>query len=160
MDQHGFSSSADMGVGFARSSGSRSSGSRRIRTAPGLRKTEDDKYKKLSLQVLAGEAALNRKDGWNAGLAFSMEPISTEDSRTVMGLFGGWAGAGFRLGAEFDSKVVTGGRLDDQGNPADLTSTIVFMELAPRQLPGASRAICSWTWTSRTAIRRRTARRG
>jgi len=125
MDQHGFSSSADMGVGFARSFGSLVSGSLLYTNGTGFRKPEDDKYKKLSLQVLAGEAALNRKDGWNAGLVFSMEPISAEDNRTVMGVFGGWAGGGLRLGAEFDSKVVTGGRVDTQGNPADLTSTII-----------------------------------
>ncbi len=83
----------------------------------GYKKAEDDKYKKLSLQLVAGEPALGKNDGWNAGLAFSTEAINADDGRAVLGLFGGWAGMGVRMGAEFDTKTTTGA--------TDLTEQII-----------------------------------
>ncbi|MDP2359808.1 MAG: hypothetical protein Q8O14_03510 [bacterium] len=108
MDEHGFSSSADMGVGYANEFGGLVKASLLYTNGGGFKKAESDKYKKLSLQVMAGESALSKKDGWNAGLVYSLEPVSADDSKTVMGLFGGWAGMGARLGAEFDTKTTTG----------------------------------------------------
>jgi hypothetical protein len=116
MDTHGFSASADLGVGFAREFGLVKT-SLLYTNGGGYKKTETDKYKKLSVQVAAGETALNKKDGWNAGLVYSLEPISADDSKSVMGLFGGWAGMGLRAGLEFDTKTTTGA--------TDLTEQII-----------------------------------
>lgn len=108
MDEHKFSSSADMGVGYANSFGGLFKASLLWTNGAGYKKPENDKYKKLSLQLVAGETALNKKDGWNAGLVYSLEPINADDATSVMGLFGGWAGMGARLGVEFDTKTTTG----------------------------------------------------
>lgn len=107
MDTRGFSSSADLGLGYSREFGLVKT-SLLYTNGTGYKKAESDKYKKLSVQVAAGETALNKKDGWNAGVAYSMEPISADDGINVMGLFGGWAGAGARVGFEFDTKATTG----------------------------------------------------
>jgi len=107
MDTRGFSSSADLGLGYSREFGLVKT-SVLYTNGTGYKKAEADKYKKLSVQVAAGETALNKKDGWNAGLTYSMEPISADDGISVMGLFGGWAGAGARVGFEFDTKTTTG----------------------------------------------------
>ena len=112
MDLHGFSSSADMGVGFAREFGLVKT-SLLYTNGGGYKRAESDKYKKLSLQVAAGETALNKKDGWNAGAVFSHEPFKAGaaadvESKTVLGFFGGWAGSGARLGVEVDGLTTTG----------------------------------------------------
>jgi hypothetical protein len=108
MDEVGYSSSADLGVGYANSLGGRLKASVLYTNGSGYKKPENDKYKKLSLQLVAGETALNRKDGWNAGLVYSLEPTSPDFARTVLGVFGGWAGKGLRLGAEFDTRTIGG----------------------------------------------------
>ena len=108
MDEHKFSSSADMGLGYTNRFGELFSGSVLVTNGEGYKKPESDKYKKISLQVLAGEAALSKHTGWNAGVVYSMEPISKDDSRTVMGLFGGYALEEGRVGIEFDTKTTTG----------------------------------------------------
>lgn len=108
MDEAKFSSSADLGVGWASPLGNLLRASVLYTNGTGYRKPEDDRYKKLSLQLVAGETALNRKDGWNAGLVYSLEPTSPEFARTVVGVFGGWAGHGLRLGAELDTRTIEG----------------------------------------------------
>lgn len=112
MDLHGFSSSADLGVGFAREIGPVKT-SLLYTNGGGYKRAESDKYKKLSLQVAAGETALNKKDGWNAGVVFSHEPFKAGaaadvESHSVLGFFGGWAGAGARVGVEVDGMTTTG----------------------------------------------------
>lgn len=107
MDNHKFSASADLGAGWAKSFGLVST-SLTWTNGVGYKKAEDDKYKKLAVQVLAGEGNLSKKDGWNAGIVYSMEPVSADDSKSVMGIVGGWAGMGARLGFEFDTKTTTG----------------------------------------------------
>jgi hypothetical protein len=105
MDEYKWSSSADMGVGYARKLGDRFSTSLLWTNGAGYKSPETDKYKKLSLQVVAGEIALNKRDGWNAGFVYSHEPTTSEHSRSVLGLFGGWAGHGLRVGAEIDTRI-------------------------------------------------------
>lgn len=112
MDAHGFSSSADMGLGFAKEFGLLKS-SVLYTNGTGYKKAENDKYKKLSIQLAAGETALNKQDGWNAGLAFAMEPYKHSsgevESIGVASLFGGWAGLGARVGFEYDTKTTSAG---------------------------------------------------
>ena len=58
--------------------------------------------------MVYGQPQLNKEDGFNCGGSFSMEPYDVDDSRTeninVVGVFGGYAGLGFRGGVEFDTK--------------------------------------------------------
>jgi hypothetical protein len=117
MDERGFSSSADLGAGYSNRFADLVTASVLYTNGGGYKKTESNKYKKLSLQVVAGEPALNKKDGWNAGLVYSLEPTSADYSTTVLGLLGGWAGSGARVGVEYDSRTT--------GGATDVTSTIL-----------------------------------
>lgn len=109
MDSHGFVSSADLGLKWAKEFGLVKT-SLMVANGGGYKKSEDDRFKKYSLNLSAGEQALNKKDGWNAGVAYSLEPYQAAEveNKTVLGLFGGWAGAGARLGLEYDTKTTTG----------------------------------------------------
>jgi len=111
MDAHGFTSSADLGLRWGKEFGLVKT-SLMVQNGAGYKKAENDRFKKISLNLAAGEQALNKKDGWNAGLVYSMEPYFSKDAakigdRTVQGVFGGWAGMGLRLGLEIDTKVTT-----------------------------------------------------
>ena len=109
MDRHGFSSSADMGIA---SSGSFNNLNYSIMftNGSGYKKSETDRHKKVSAQFVYGEKKLVKKDGINIGTSFSIEPYDIEseegditiENKTVMAFFGGYAGNGLRLGAEFD----------------------------------------------------------
>ncbi|MFA7330068.1 MAG: hypothetical protein WC326_03235 [Candidatus Delongbacteria bacterium] len=109
MDTHGFVSSADLGVRWGKDFGLLKA-SAMVANGGGYKKSETDRFKKYSVNLSAGEQALAKKDGWNAGVAYSLEPfqaVEVED-RTVLGVFGGWAGMGARLGLEYDTKTTTG----------------------------------------------------
>ena len=108
MDTYGYSASADLGIGLGRSFGPISS-SILITNGGGYKKAESDSHKKLSIHAVYGESKLNKKDGFNGGLSFSMEPYDkdslTTENTNVMGIFAGFAGNGFRGGFEFDTKT-------------------------------------------------------
>ena len=108
MDTYGYSASADLGIGLGRSFGPISS-SILITNGGGYKKAESDSHKKLSIHAVYGESKLNKKDGFNGGLSFSMEPYDKEAfqqyQKNVMGIFAGYAGNGFRSGFEFDTKT-------------------------------------------------------
>lgn len=110
MDVCKFSGSADLGVGYYNEY-EMFKGSLLVTNGSGYKVNETDKYKKVSLALVAGETALAKKDGWNAGLTFSMEPYKHSSGETesigVASLFGGWAGMGLRVGAEFDTKTTS-----------------------------------------------------
>ena len=90
-----------------------------VTNGTGYKKNEDDKYKKISGQLLYGEKTLVINDGINLGLAYTMEPKitaygtviggivapDTTENNTVIGLFGGYAGKGLRVGGEFDMRT-------------------------------------------------------
>ena len=107
MDAYKFSASADLGIGLTRSFGPIST-SVLITNGGGYKKVESDSYKKLSIHAVYGESKLNKKDGFNGGLSFSMEPYNrdslTTENKNVMGIFAGYSGHGFRAGFEFDTK--------------------------------------------------------
>jgi hypothetical protein len=108
MDTYGYSASADLGIGLGRSFGSVST-SVLITNGGGYKKAESDSHKKLSIHAVYGESKLNKKDGFNGGLSFSMEPYDKDslatENKNVMGIFAGYAGNGFRSGFEFDTKT-------------------------------------------------------
>ena len=108
MDTYGYSASADLGVGLSRSFGPVST-SALITNGGGYKKAESDSHKKLSIHAVYGESKLNKKDGFNGGLSFSIEPydkdsLATENTN-VWGVFTGYARNGFRGGLEFDTKI-------------------------------------------------------
>ncbi|MBT7269845.1 MAG: hypothetical protein HN829_03030 [Candidatus Marinimicrobia bacterium] len=108
MDAYKFSASADLGIGLTRSFGPIST-SVLITNGGGYKKVESDSYKKLSIHAVYGESKLNKKDGFNGGLSFSIEPydkdsLATENTN-VWGVFTGYARNGFRGGLEFDTKI-------------------------------------------------------
>jgi len=107
MGAHGFSPSADIGMGLTRELGPITT-SAMVTNGGGYKRAETDAHKKISLHVVYGQPQLNKEDGFNFGGSFSMEPYDVDDSTTeninVAGVFGGYAGLGFRGGLEFDTK--------------------------------------------------------
>lgn len=107
MDTYGFSSSADLGIGYANNFGLIKM-SALVTNGSGYKRVETDKNKKISLHVLYGESKLNKNKGFNCGGSFSLEPYDVDESKTdninVMSLFTGFSGFGFRGGLEYDIK--------------------------------------------------------
>jgi hypothetical protein len=122
MDTYGYSASADLGVGITRSFGSVST-SALITNGGGYKKVESDSHKKISLHAVYGESKLNKKDGFNFGTSYSLEPSDVDSTSieniNVTGLFAGYAGKGFRCGFEFDNRWVF------QENEFDENSNII-----------------------------------
>ena len=116
MDRHKFSSSADLGIGYANKFGKNYHYSVIYSNGSGYAKPEFDDYKKLSGLILFGESALNKKDGFNAGLSFSYEPFDNEvstdnimkENRSVFSLFSGYSKGAVRVGIEFDNRMTSG----------------------------------------------------
>ena len=113
MDFHKFSSSADMGVGY---SGQFSIiyYSLMITNGSGYKNLENNKYKKISTQLVFGEKKLVKTDGYNAGLVYTIEPYSDTGKISVIRLFGGYAGNGLRVGGEFDMNIDSGDEVTEQ----------------------------------------------
>ena len=104
MDKHGFSSSADMGIGYSGKFNNLNY-SFMYTNGSGYKNPEDDKYKKISAQFVYGQKNLSKKDGFNIGTSFAIEPynyITTTYNKTLMAFYGGYAGSGLRIGGEFD----------------------------------------------------------
>jgi hypothetical protein len=107
MGAYGFSPSADVGLGLTRSFGPIIT-SALVTNGGGYKRPETDSHKKTSLHLVYGPPKLNKEDGFNLGGSFSVEPYDIDDLKTgnvnVMGVFGGYAGFGFRGGIELDTK--------------------------------------------------------
>ena len=115
MDKHKFSSSADMGIGVS-GKFSNVSYSLLSTNGTGYKKEESDAIKKTSIQLVYGEKKLVKKDGFNIGTSLTFEPYHDgEDyTKSVVAFFGGYAGSGFRVGAEFDTKTDSKTELSEQ----------------------------------------------
>lgn len=117
MDQFKYSSSADLGIGFYRSMGTLGF-SALMTNGTGYKNAENDDHKKLSFHSVYGEQELNKKDGFNVGGSFSTEPYDldslTVKNKTVIGVFGGYAGNSFRGGVEWNQKNDTGSEITSQ----------------------------------------------
>ena len=117
MDLHKFSSSADLGLGY---SGSISNihYSFMLTNGSGYKKTDNDKYKKISTQFVYGEKQLFKADGYNAGLIYTLDfydvDPETTKNKMVFGAFGGYAGHGLRIGGEFDRYIDSGSSITKQ----------------------------------------------
>lgn len=115
MDKHKFSSSADMGIGVS-GKFSNVSYSLLSTNGAGYKKEESDAFKKTSIQLVYGEKKLVKKDGFNIGTSLTFEPYHDGEDymKSVMAFFGGYAGSGFRVGAEFDTKTDSKTELSEQ----------------------------------------------
>ena len=115
MDLHKFSASADMGVGVSGNFNDISY-SLLSTNGAGYKKEENDAFKKTSIQLVYGEKKLVKNDGFNIGTSLSFESYYDEGDymESVMAAFGGYAGNGFRIGAEFDTKTDSKTELSEQ----------------------------------------------
>jgi len=88
----------------------------------GYKNSQNDNYKKISAQFVYGEKNLSKKDGINIGTSFSMEPYDYENTdltidtknKTLMAFYGGYAGNGVRIGAEYDTHTDDGTDITQQ----------------------------------------------
>ena len=101
LDKYKFSGTADIGVGFSRSLIDNLNLSLLLVNGEGYKKPQMDKYHKIAFNATYGESKLNKNDGYNTGFVYTTESSDT-DPTTVVSVFGGFAGMGFRLGGEYD----------------------------------------------------------
>ncbi len=102
MDKNKFSSSADLGIGYANQFTKNLYFSYLITNGGGYKKAETDVYKRHSALFLFGPRKLNKKTGFNMGAVVSYEPYKENkvENKTIAGLFSGYANGKLRVGAE------------------------------------------------------------
>lgn len=102
MDKNKFSSSADLGIGYANQFTKNLYFSYLITNGGGYKKAETDVYKRHSVLFLFGPHKLNKKNGFNVGAIVSYEPYKKDkmENETIAGLFSGYANGKLRVGAE------------------------------------------------------------
>ena len=101
IDKKKFSSTADLGIGFSRSLIDNLNMSLQVINGEGFKQPQLDKYHKISLNTTYGERRLNKNDGYNTGIVYSTE-ATDGDPTNMLSAFGGFAGMGLRIGAEYD----------------------------------------------------------
>jgi len=110
IDKNGYSSTADIGVGFSKSMSKDLNISIQIVNGEGYKVPQQDKHHKISINATYGEGKLNKNDGYNVGLVYSTEASDT-DPTNMMSLFGGYASSGLRVGAEYNTKTTGNDKL-------------------------------------------------
>jgi len=117
MDKHGFSSSADMGIGYS-GQYSNINYSVLMTNGSGYKKQENDKFKKISFHGVYGQPKLVKEDGYNIGIAYSMEPYEDDSensfNKTAMSLFAGYAANKLRIGGEYDMHTDSNSEISKQ----------------------------------------------
>lgn len=106
MDLHEIASSADLGIAWDKKIGAVVL-NLMVTNGTGYKKTEDDKFKKVSARLMTGQS--NLKDGFNVGLVTSYEGFNynkvdgspAQGVRSVVGGFGGAALGALRLAGEY-----------------------------------------------------------
>ncbi len=109
MDLYKFSSSADLGLGYYNTFATKLKISALITNGSGYKNSENDDYKKLSLQVLYGNSEVKKDGNFNVGGVLSLESFdyesisdTTTKKKTVVGGFIAYRISGFKIGAEYD----------------------------------------------------------
>ena len=114
IDKYGFSSTADLGIGFSRTLVNQLKMSLQVVNGEGYKNPQSDKYHKIAFNSTYGEHNLVKNSGFNAGVVYTTE--QTDNKQNIMtSLFGGFAGMGLRLGGQYnmltentkESKVVS-----------------------------------------------------
>ena len=117
MDKHKFSSSADMGIGYS-GKVNKISYSLLVTNGAGYKKQENDKFKKISFHGVYGQPKLVKEDGYNIGIAYSMEPYEDDSensfNKTAMSLFAGYAANKLRIGGEYDIQTDSNSEISKQ----------------------------------------------
>ena len=107
IDKYGFSSTADIGAGFSRSLIDNLNMSLQLTNGEGYKQPQGDKYHKMSFNATYGERKLNKNDGYNAGIVYSIAATDS-DPTNMISAFSGFSGMGLRLGAEYDMRTKAG----------------------------------------------------
>lgn len=104
MDKNKFSSSADLGIGYANQFTENIYMSYLITNGGGYKKAETDVYKRHSVLFVYGPGKLNKKNGFNMGAVVSYESYKEDkvENEIIAGLFSGFAVKNFRIGAELN----------------------------------------------------------
>jgi len=105
IDLYKYSSTADIGIGFSRSLIDNLNMSLQVVNGEGFKQPQLDKYHKISLNTTYGERRLNKNDGYNTGIVYSTE-ATDGDPTNMISAFGGFAGMGLRIGAEYDMLTI------------------------------------------------------
>ena len=101
IDKYGFSSTADLGIGFSRSLTGQLNMSLQVVNGEGYKNPLSDKYHKIAFNSTYGERNLVKNSGFNAGVVYTTE--QTDNKPNIMtSLFGGFAGMGLRLGGQYN----------------------------------------------------------
>ena len=101
IDKNGFSSTADLGIGFSRVLVNQLKMSLQVVNGEGYKNPQSDKYHKIAFNSTYGEHNLVKNSGFNAGVVYTTE--QTDDKpNTMISLFGGFSGLGLRLGGQFN----------------------------------------------------------
>ena len=103
MDKKKYSSSADFGIGFSRDLTESIYISSMVTNGSGYKSSENDKYKKFSIQLVSGEKNLSKNEGINLGTVLSYEPLHEDSVTTVIGIFSGYYNNSFRVGLEYNT---------------------------------------------------------
>ena len=111
MDKYGFSSTADLGIGFARTLVNQLKMSLQVVNGEGYKNPQSDKYHKIAFNSTYGEHNLVKNSGFNAGVVYTTEPTDDKPN-TMISLFGGFSGMGLRLGGQFN--MLTKGGIESQ----------------------------------------------
>ena len=111
MDKYGFSSTADLGIGFSRTLVNQLKMSLQVVNGEGYKNPQSDKYHKIAFNSTYGEHNLVKNSGFNAGVVFTTEPTDDKPN-TMSSLFGGFAGMGLRFGGQFN--MLTKGGIERQ----------------------------------------------
>ena len=101
MDKYGFSSTADLGIGFSRTLVNQLKMSLQVVNGEGYKNPQSDKYHKIAFNSTYGEHNLVKNSGFNAGVVYTTEPTDDKPN-TMISLFGGFSGMGLRLGGQFN----------------------------------------------------------
>ena len=109
LDLAKWSATADLGIGISKQFTEDFSASLLLTNGEGYKESDNDNYEKISLQLLYGEGRLDKNDGYNFGVVYSTldedqnsdATVTEENTDTVFGAFGGWAGNGLRIGFEY-----------------------------------------------------------
>mgnify|MGYP006915943423 CR=1 FL=1 len=102
IDKNGFSSTADLGIGFSREIKDNLIFSIQLVNGESYKSPESDGYQKWSINTTYGERKLAMNDGYNLGFVYTSEATAGK-SNTMSSLFGGFECNGLRVGAEIDN---------------------------------------------------------
>ena len=111
IDKNGFSSTADLGIGFSRTLVNQLKMSLQVVNGEGYKNPQSDKYHKIAFNSTYGERNLVKNSGYNVGVVYTAEPMDDKPN-TMASLFGGFAGMGLRLGGQFN--MLTKGGIESQ----------------------------------------------